>query len=43
LNERPNFFQKLARAVLEVFSPNPDEPPTIGVQPYQGEIGRTKG
>lgn len=40
LHDRPNFFQKLAHAVLDVFSPNPEIPPSIGVQPYEGEIKR---
>lgn len=40
LHESPDFFQKLAHAVLEVFSPNHDNYPSIGVQPYEGEIDR---
>jgi predicted ribosomally synthesized peptide with nif11-like leader len=40
LHESPNFFRKLADAVLEVFSPNHDNYPSIGVQPYEGDIDR---
>ncbi len=40
LHEHPNFFQRLAHAVLDVFSPNQEAPPSIGTQPYEGEIKR---
>jgi predicted ribosomally synthesized peptide with nif11-like leader len=40
LHEHPNFFQKLANAVIDVFRPNPEEPPSIGVQPFEGDIKR---
>jgi hypothetical protein len=40
LHEHPNFFQRLAHAVLDVFSPNQEEPPSIGAQPFDGEIRR---
>ncbi|BAZ46116.1 hypothetical protein NIES4102_31450 [Chondrocystis sp. NIES-4102] len=31
-------FKYLIEAVLEVFSPNHDDYPVIGVQPFSGEI-----
>jgi predicted ribosomally synthesized peptide with nif11-like leader len=40
LSEQPNFFRKLASAALEIFSPNHDNYPSVGVQPYEGEIDR---
>lgn len=40
LKQRPGFFQGLVEAVLEIFSPNHDDYPTIGVQPYSGDPSR---
>lgn len=40
LKRKPGFFSALAEAVLEVFSPLPDDYPAIGVQPFSGEPNR---
>lgn len=37
LKQKPGFFKALAEAVLEVFSVNRDDYPTIGVQPFSGD------
>lgn len=42
LRLKPNFFRKLAEAVLEIFSPNHDNYPAVGVQPYDGEPNRNR-
>ncbi len=40
LANRPSFFGNLVQAVLEIFSPNSDDYPASGVQPFSGEPNR---
>lgn len=37
LKQQPGFFGALAEALLEIFSPNHDDYPAIGVQPFSGD------
>ncbi len=37
LKQKPGFFGDLAEAVLELFSPNHDDYPNSGVQPFSGD------
>lgn len=37
LKTQPGFFGALAEAVLEIFSPNHDDYPATGMQPFSGE------
>ncbi|GFE72293.1 Nif11-like leader peptide family natural product precursor [Chroococcus sp. FPU101] len=42
LSKKPNFFKKLAESILEIFSPDHDNYPAVGVQPYDGEPNRER-
>lgn len=37
LKQKPGFFKFLAEAALEIFSPNDDNYPATGMQPFSGE------
>ena len=37
LKQKPGFFRMLAEAALEIFSPNHDDYPATGVQPFSGD------
>ena len=37
LKKRPGFFGSLAAAVVELFSPDHDDYPATGVQPFSGD------
>ncbi|MEM8807878.1 MAG: Nif11-like leader peptide family natural product precursor [Cyanobacteria bacterium P01_G01_bin.38] len=37
LKQKPGFFGALAEAVVEVFSPEHDDYPATGVQPFSGD------
>lgn len=38
LKQKPGFFGALAEAVLELFSPDHDDYPATGVQPFSGDL-----
>ncbi|MGJ3251013.1 MAG: Nif11-like leader peptide family natural product precursor [Elainellaceae cyanobacterium] len=42
LKQQPGFFRTLAEAVLEIFSPEHDNYPTTGTQPFSGEPNRNR-
>ena len=37
LKQTPGFFRMVAEAALEIFSPDHDDYPAIGVQPFTGD------
>lgn len=37
LKQKPGFFKFLAEAALEIFSPDGDDYPATGMQPFSGE------
>ena len=38
LKEQPGFFSALAEAALHIFSPDEDDYPATGAQPFSGEL-----
>jgi predicted ribosomally synthesized peptide with nif11-like leader len=42
MSQKPNFFRKLAESFLDIFSPDRDNYPAVGVQPYDGEPNRER-
>ena len=41
LKQKPGFWNMLAEAALEIFSPDHDDYPATGVQPFSGDPNRS--